>query len=313
MILSIVIPVYNSEDILDELINQITSEIRKKINLFEDYEIILVNDNSADSSWKKIKEIANNQKNVIGINLSKNFGQHNALMAGIKNSRGDFLITMDDDLQHPPNYIMEIINKLNQGFDVCYTKYENNKYSFFKKLGSAINDKVANIVLDKPKNIYLSSYRGIKRNIINELKKFDGPYVYLDGIILNVTSNIGSINIKHNKRLKGNSGYSFKKLFSLWLKVFTNSSIFPLRMASVTGFIITIVSLFFAVLLIIFKIKNPEIPQGWTSVATFIFFFSGVQLLALGIIGEYIGRIFINLNQKPQYIIREQIRNDLNE
>ena len=313
MILSIVIPVYNSEEILDELINQITSEIRKKINLFEDYEIILVNDKSEDNSWKKIEEIATNQKNVIGINLSKNFGQHNALMAGIKNSRGDFLITMDDDLQHPPNYIIEIINKLNQGFDVCYTKYENNKYSFFKKLGSAINDKVANIVLDKPKNIYLSSYRGIKRNVINELKKFDGPYVYLDGVILNVTSNIGSINIKHNKRLKGNSGYSFKKLFSLWLKVFTNSSIFPLRMASVTGFIVTIISLFFAVLLIIFKIRNPEIPQGWTSVATFIFFFSGVQLLALGIIGEYIGRIFINLNQKPQYIIKEQIRNVSNE
>ena len=242
MILSIVIPVYNSEDILDELINQITSEIRKKINLFEDYEIILVNDKSEDNSWKKIKEIATNQKNVIGINLSKNFGQHNALMAGIKNSKGDFLITMDDDLQHPPNYIIEIINKLKQGFDVCYTKYENNKYSFFKKLGSSINDKVANIVLDKPKNIYLSSYRGIKRSVINELKKFDGPYVYLDGVILNVTSNIGSINIKHNKRLKGNSGYSFKKLFSLWLKVFTNSSIFPLRMASVTGFIVTIVS-----------------------------------------------------------------------
>ena len=273
MILSIVIPVYNSEEILDELINQITSEIRKKINLFEDYEIILVNDKSLDNSWKKIEEIATNQKNVIGINLSKNFGQHNALMAGIKNSRGDFLITMDDDLQHPPNYIIEIINKLNQGFDVCYTKYENNKYSFFKKLGSAINDKVANIVLDKPKNIYLSSYRGIKRNVINELKKFDGPYVYLDGVILNVTSNIGSINIKHNKRLKGNSGYSFKKLFSLWLKVFTNSSIFPLRMASVTGSIVTIISLFFAVLLITFKIRNPEIPQGWTSVATFIFSF----------------------------------------
>ena len=167
--------------------------------------------------------------------------------------------------------------------------------------------------MDKPKNIYLSSYRGIKRNVINELKKFDGPYVYLDGIILNVTSNIGSINIMHNKRLKGNSGYSFKKLFSLWLKVFTNSSIFPLRMASVTGFIITLISLFFAILLIIFKIKNPEIPQGWTSIATFIFFFSGVQLLALGIIGEYIGRIFINLNQKPQYVIREQIRNNINE
>lgn len=313
MILSIVIPVYNSEDILDELINQITSEIKKKINLYKNYEIILVNDKSTDNSWRKIKEIAANKKNVMGINLSKNFGQHNALMAGIKSSRGDFLITMDDDLQHSPSYIIDIINKLNEGFDVCYTKYQNNKYSFLKKLGSAINDRVANIVLDKPKNIYLSSFRGVRRNVINELKKFNGPYVYLDGIILNITNNIGSINVKHKRRLKGNSGYSFKKLFSLWLKVFTNSSIFPLRVASVTGFIITIISLFFAILLIIFKIKNPEIPQGWTSIATFIFFFSGVQLLALGIIGEYIGRIFINLNQKPQYIIQEQIRTNINE
>ena len=313
MILSIVIPVYNSEDILDELINQIISEIRKKINLYKNYEIILVNDKSTDNSWRKIKEITANKKNVIGINLSKNFGQHNALMAGIKSSRGDFLITMDDDLQHSPSYIIDIINKLNEGFDVCYTKYQNNKYSFLKKLGSAINDRVANIVLDKPKNIYLSSFRGIRRNVINELKKFNGPYVYLDGIILNITNNIGSIEVKHNRRLKGNSGYSFKKLFSLWLKVFTNSSIFPLRVASVTGFIITIISIFFAILLIIFKIKNPEIPQGWTSIATFIFFFSGVQLLALGIIGEYIGRIFINLNQKPQYIIKEQIRTNINE
>ena len=313
MILSIVIPVYNSENILDELINQIKSEIKEKLSLFNEFEIILVNDNSADNSWNKIKEITGKQKNVIGINLSKNFGQHNALMAGIKNSKGDFLITMDDDLQHPPSYIFDIINKLNEGFDVCYTKYKNNKYSFLKKLGSTINDRIANIVLDKPKNIYLSSFRGIKINVVNELKKFDGPYVYLDGIILNITNNIGSINVNHNKRLKGNSGYSFKKLFSLWLKVFTNSSIFPLRVASVTGFIITLISLFLAIFLIILKIRNPEIPQGWTSIATFIFFFSGVQLLALGIIGEYIGRIFINSNQKPQYIIKEQIRTDINE
>ena len=312
MDLSVIIPVYNSENIIEDLIKQTVHEI-KNIDKINSFEIFLINDFSHDNSWKKIKLLSSKYTSVKGVNLSENYGQHNATMCGLNECKGNFIIVMDDDLQHPPNYIIEIINKLNQGFDVCYTKYENNKYSFFKKLGSAINDKVANIVLDKPKNIYLSSYRGIKRNIINELKKFDGPYVYLDGIILNVTSNIGSINIKHNKRLKGNSGYSFKKLFSLWLKVFTNSSIFPLRMASVTGFIVTIVSLFFAVLLIIFKIRNPEIPQGWTSVATFIFFFSGVQLLALGIIGEYIGRIFINLNQKPQYIIREQIRNDLNE
>ena len=128
MILSIIIPVYNSEDILDELITQITSEIDKKIDLLKEFEIILVNDNSIDKSWQKIKEISTKHKNVTGINLSKNFGQHNALMAGIKNSKGDFLITMDDDLQHPPSYMVEIINKLNEGFDICYTKYQNNGY-----------------------------------------------------------------------------------------------------------------------------------------------------------------------------------------
>ena len=313
MILSIIIPVYNSEDILDELITQITSEIDKKIDLLKEFEIILVNDNSIDKSWQKIKEISTKHKNVTGINLSKNFGQHNALMAGIKNSKGDFLITMDDDLQHPPSYMVEIINKLNEGFDICYTKHQNNKYSFIKKVGSIINDKVANIVLDKPKDIYLSSYKGMKKNIINELKRFDGPHVYIDGIILNVTSNIGSVDIEHNDRLTGNSGYSFKKLFSLWLKVFTNSSIFPLRMASVTGFIITLISLLLAILLIILKINNPDIQQGWTSIATFIFFFSGVQLLALGIIGEYIGRIFISLNQKPQFVISEKTRDTKDE
>ncbi len=306
MNLSIIIPVYNSEEILDELINQITSEIKSNINSIPKFEIILVNDNSIDKSWEKIKELSKRYKEIKGINLSKNFGQHNALIAGIKNSNGNYLITMDDDLQHSPKYISKIILKLNEGFDVCYTKYDNNKYTLLKKLGSVVNDKIANIVLKKPKDIYLSSFKGIKKNIINEIKKFDSPHVYLDGIILNVTNNIGTINIEHNERVVGSSGYSFGKLFSLWLKVFTNSSIFPLRVASITGFVLTLISLIFAVFLIILKMNNPEIQQGWTSLMTFIFFFSGVQLLALGIIGEYIGRIFVNLNHKPQYIIKEQ-------
>ena len=307
MNLSIIIPVYNSEGILDELISQIISEIKSNIDTIQKFEIILVNDKSVDKSWEKIKELSKRYKEIRGINLSKNFGQHNALIAGIKNSNGDYLITMDDDLQHSPKYISEIVLKLKEGFDVCYTKYNNNKYSLFKKLGSVVNDKIANIVLKKPKDIYLSSFKGIKKNIINEIKKFDSPHVYLDGIILNVTNNIGTINIEHNERMFGSSGYSFGKLFSLWLKVFTNSSIFPLRVASITGFVLTLISLIFAVFLIILKMNNPEIQQGWTSLMTFIFFFSGVQLLALGIIGEYIGRIFVNLNHKPQYIIKEQI------
>ena len=308
MKLSIIIPVYNSENILKELVNQISNEI-KKINKVSDDEIILVNDKSNDSSWQIIEKICHENKYVAGIDLMKNVGQHNALIAGIKSSNFDYVITMDDDLQHSPKFIEKIILKLNEGYDVCYTKYVNNKYSFFKKLGSIANDKIANIVLQKPKNIYLSSFKGINKNVANEIKKFSGPYVYLDGIILDITRNIGTVDIDHEDRLDGKSNYNLNKLFSLWIKVFTNSSIYPLRIASMSGFIITLIATILALLIITNKLLNPEIQQGWTSIVVIILFFSGVQLLALGIIGEYLGRIFLNLNQKAQFTINKIIKN----
>lgn len=308
MKLSIIIPVYNSENILKELVNQITNEIQK-INNVSDYEIILVNDKSVDGSWQIIEKICHENKYVAGIDLMKNVGQHNALIAGIKSSNFDYVITMDDDLQHSPKFIEKIILKLNEGYDVCYTKYVNNKYSFFKKLGSIANDKIANIVLQKPKNIYLSSFKGINKNVANEIKKFSGPYVYLDGIILDITRNIGTVDIDHEDRLDGKSNYNLNKLFSLWIKVFTNSSIYPLRIASMSGFIITLIATILALLIITNKLLNPEIQQGWTSIVVIILFFSGVQLLALGIIGEYLGRIFLNLNQKAQFTINKIIKN----
>ena len=308
MKLSIIIPVYNSENILKELVNQITNEIQK-INNVSDYEIILVNDKSVDGSWQIIEKICHENNYVAGIDLMKNVGQHNALIAGIKSSNFDYVITMDDDLQHSPKFIEKIILKLNEGYDVCYTKYVNNKYSFFKKLGSIANDKIANIVLQKPKNIYLSSFKGINKNVANEIKKFSGPYVYLDGIILDITRNIGTVDIDHEDRLDGKSNYNLNKLFSLWIKVFTNSSIYPLRIASMSGFIITLIATILALLIITNKLLNPEIQQGWTSIVVIILFFSGVQLLALGIIGEYLGRIFLNLNQKAQFTINKIIKN----
>lgn len=176
-------------------------------------------------------------------------------------------------------------------------------------MGSIVNDKIANIVLQKPKDIYLSSFKGIKKNVVNEIKKFSGPYVYIDGIILDLTSNIGTVDVDHSKRLDGKSNYNLNKLFSLWIKVFTNSSIYPLRIASMSGFIITLIATILALILIINKLLNPEIQQGWTSIVVIILFFSGVQLLALGIIGEYLGRIFLNLNQKSQFTISKIIKN----
>lgn len=307
MKVSIIIPVYNSEKILNKLVDQITNEL-KNIESINDYEVILVNDKSKDGSWSIIENICNKNIKIIGIDLMKNVGQHNALIAGIKISNSDFVITMDDDLQHPPKFIGNLIFKLNEGYDVCYTNYLNNRYTTIKRFGSIINDKVANIVLQKPKNIYLSSFKGIKRNVVDEIKKFSGPYVYLDGIILDITNNISTIDIEHSERLEGKSNYNLKKLFSLWIKVFTNSSIYPLRIASISGFIITLLGSFMAIILIVNKILNPEIQQGWTSIVVLIFFFSGVQLLALGIIGEYLGRIFLNLNQKSQFTINKIIK-----
>ena len=305
MMLSIVIPVYNSEEILDELISQIISEINKKKDLIEKFEVILVNDNSKDNSWKIIKNICANFDGVIGINLSKNFGQHNALIAGIKNSKGDYLITMDDDLQHSPKYISEIIHKLNEGFDVCYTKYKNNKYSLIKKLGSIVNDKIANIVLKKPKNIYLSSFKCFTKKICEEIKKYDGPFVYIDGLIFDITKNVSSVDVEHLERMTGNSNYNIFKLISLWLRVLTNFSIVPLRISTIAGFFMTFVSFCSILVIVSIKLLNPTIAAGWASIISVLLFFSGLQFIVLGLIGEYIGRSYLNLNKKPQFVVRE--------
>lgn len=306
MKLSIIIPVYNSSSIILKLVKNIKEEILK-IQKISSYQIILVNDCSGDNSWNEISKICNNEKFVIGINLMKNYGQHNAIMAGINISDGDCVILMDDDFQHSPKEIYKLIDKIEEGYDVCYTNYINNKYNLLKVLSSKLNNKISNFLISKPKNIYLSSFKCFTKKISNEIKKYDGPFAYIDGLIFDITKNVSSVNVDHLDRMDGNTNYNIFKLISLWLRVLTNFSIVPLRISTITGFFMTFISFCSIIFIIIIKLLNPTIAAGWASIISVLLFFSGLQFIVLGLIGEYIGRSYLNLNKKPQFVVREYI------
>jgi glycosyltransferase involved in cell wall biosynthesis len=300
---SIVVPVYRSEAILPVLVERLVHVLSPPGIKFH-FELILINDASPDDSWKVIEQLAAAHGWIRGICLAKNVGQHNAVMAGLGHANGEIIIIMDDDLQHPPEAILPLLDAIKIGNDVCYTKYEHRQHELWKKIGSWINDRAATILLNKPAGLYLSSFKAVQRSIVKEIVKYDGPFAYVDGIILDITRRIAVITIDHQARLEGTGNYNFRRSVSLWLKMATSFSVFPLRIASVAGAAISVVSLFLIVAIIIDKWRHPEMPAGWASLAALILFMGGVQLLSLGIIGEYVGRSYLRLNRKPQYVIR---------
>ena len=234
MDLSIVIPIYNSSKIIDKLVNQINSNINNKI--VKQFEIILVNDFSKDDSWNKIEKIKNHDSRIKGINLLKNYGQHSAIFAGLKFARGKKIITMDDDLQHPPSSIMTIFNKLDN-YDLCYTLYLNRKHPTWKKIISYLNNIYSSFLLNKPLNIYHSSFRGFRLSIGKKILQFKKPVIFLDSLLLRETKNISTIKIEHKKRFKGKSNYNLTNLFSLFFDMIVNYHFLPIRFGSVLGIV----------------------------------------------------------------------------
>jgi undecaprenyl-phosphate 4-deoxy-4-formamido-L-arabinose transferase len=302
--LSIVIPVYRSEKNLVKLVEQIEQFIYKKIKKIE---VIFVNDCSPDGSWKVIQSICNEVKWVKGINLRKNTGQHNAIMAGLNFAKGKVVVMMDDDLQHSPKDVIKLYNKIIEGNDVCYTKYKNRKHPLWKKLGSSFNDRVANFLLEKPRGLYLSSFKAISYEMKDEIIKYTGPFSYIDGLILMNTSNIVTIEVEHHERNEGIGNYTLLTSLKLWMGMATNFSIIPLRLASMIGFFTSFLGLFFGICLVFLKLFiDYPLPWGWSSLVLFILLIGGIQLIALGALGEYLGRTYININKKPQYTIREK-------
>jgi undecaprenyl-phosphate 4-deoxy-4-formamido-L-arabinose transferase len=288
--------------VLPELIAQLR-QVLDNSPYRDRFEVVLANDCSPDQSWKVIKELSQQHSFVRGISLRKNVGQHNATMAGLSIARGKINIIMDDDLQHPPAAILRLAQQIEDGFDVCYTRYRERKHVAWKRWGSRFNNWVATLMLKKPANLYLSSFKAMKREIATTILRYDGPYTYIDGLIVGATNSVTAIDIDHQERFSGEGNYNLRKSLSLWLKMATGSSIYPLRLATIAGFCLAAASFAFFLYVIIEWLLNPNVQPGWTSVIATVLFIGGVQTFCMGVIGEYIGRIYLRLNNTPQFVI----------
>jgi len=200
-----------------------------------------------------------------------------------------------------------MLAELDRGRDVCYTRYRNRQHALWKRVGSAVNDRAATLLLGKPKGLYLSSFKAMVRPVAEEVVKYDGPYAYVDGLILDVTRSIGAVDIEHAARAEGEGNYNLRRSLSLWLKMATSFSVYPLRLMSFSGFVLAAASLAVIVYLIGIKLLHPEVAAGWTSLMATVLFVGGLQLIGLGVIGEYLGRAYLKLNRKPQYVIRDSV------
>ncbi len=298
---SVVIPVYNSETTLEELFNRLKSVFEK---IEEEFEIIFIDDGSKDKSWQKLEDLHNNDERVKIIRLRRNFGQHNAIMCGFHFVQGENVITMDDDLQNPPEEIPKLISKINEGYDIVYGKYISKKHNLFRNMGSSIIQIVYKNVFNLQNNI--TAFRIVKKALIQSILKYEKNYVFIDGLLAWNTNNIGNIHVLHLDRGHGRSGYRFKKLLTLSLNMITNFSIIPLQIASILGLLFSFLGFIMAVYFLAKKIIFDIPVAGYTSLIIAITFFAGIQILALGLIGEYLGRIHLNINEKPQYEILTQ-------
>lgn len=303
-LLSFVIPCYRSEKTVSNVVERIIETIHKDGRF--DYEIICVNDYSPDNTYQVLKKLAVNPKIKV-INFSRNFGQHSALMAGFHYVSGDYIICMDDDGQNPPEDMFKLIDKIEEGYDLVSAKYVHKKHSLFRRLGSKVSFAMSSYLVGKPKDIDLNSYYVVKRYVIDEVIKYDNPYPFVHGLILRITRNMANVVIDHKDREVGKSGYNLKKLIGLWMNGFTAFSEKPLRLASVIGVLCAFLGFVYAVVIVIRRLIYPEIMLGYSSIMAAILFFSGIIMLFLGLLGEYIGRMYISINNAPQFAIKETI------
>lgn len=306
MLYSFVIPCYNSGKVIEQVV-QLTAEEMNKIDR-TNYQFILVNDCSPDGgkTLESLKKLAEMYDFVKVINLAKNAGQHNAILAGLNYAEGDVIIGMDDDMQTHPSQLTTLFTKFEEGYDIVYGYYPEKKHSFIRNIASKLNYWSVRVLIGKPKELKTSSYWVMKRFVRDYLVSYQFSYPYLQGMFLRTTSNIGCVPVKHFKRAEGTSNYTFKRLFKLWSGIM-GFSIVPLRIALTLGNILSIGGLLGVVATIIHKVMKPEVLVGWASTMCVICFFSGVILFFIGLLGEYIGRMFLSISKDPQYIVREVI------
>lgn len=305
--LSVVIPCYNSENTVKTVVDEVVETVSAHTDY--DYEIILVNDCSPDNVFDVISDMAAQNPKIKGIDLARNFGQHSAIMAGFHYVTGDIVVCLDDDGQTPADEMFKLIDALDEN-DLVFAKYTDKKHSAFRNFGSKVNDKMAQWLIDKPKGLRIMSYFACKRYVIEDVKKYDNPYPYISGLLLRATKRIGNVEIHHRERIEGKSGYTIKKLLLLWVNGFTAFSVKPLRIATITGALTAVAGFIYGLYIIINKLVHPMTPLGYSSTMAVLLFLGGMIMLMLGLIGEYIGRIYISINNAPQYVIRKSVNTE---
>ncbi len=305
--LSIVVPVYNGAKSIAELVHALES-----LDIEGGHEIVLVNDGSPDDSLVVCLQLLAEGKTVpiTLVNLARNFGEHNAIMTGLRHTRGAYVITMDDDLQNPPSEVKRLLEHARaSGKDVVYTRYAVKQHAYWRNLGSRFANWVADVLMEKPKGLYLSSFRCMSAFLVQQVTRYEGPFPYVDGLIMQATQAIDTIEVDHLPRAAGRSNYTLKRLVRLWLNIFVNFSVMPLHLSTIAGFALSLIGLV-GVISVVLEALFFEPPQGWASLMAATLLLSGVQLLILGILGEYMGRLFLTANRKPQTVVREVISSE---
>ncbi len=304
-LISFVIPCYRSAHTLPGVINEIR-ETMEKLAAY-DYEVVLINDCSPDDTFETIKRLCQENHNITGINLAKNFGQHSALMAGFHYVKGEIVICLDDDGQTPADEAGKLIEGIEQGADVVYAKYNHKHHSGFRNWGSHVNELMTRVMLGKPKELYISSYFAARRFVVEEMKRYTYAYPYVIGLVLRSTKNIINVEVEHRDRKEGASGYTIGKLLALWFNGFTAFSVKPLRIATVTGAVCALVGFLYGIYTIVKKIfiNPPGLVTGFSALMSVMVFIGGMLMLMMGLVGEYMGRMYISMNNSPQYVIRE--------
>ena len=303
--LSIVIPLYNSAETLERLLGELS-----KLSIQGGFEVILVNDGSRDTTEEvalRLLEAASIP--ITYLSHSRNFGEHNAILTGLRNSSGAYVITMDDDLQNPPSEtvkLLEVAQRENR--DVIYSVYEQKQHARWRNLGSSMTNLIADWSIAKPKGLYLSSFRCLSRFVVDAISPCMTPYPYVDGLIFQVTQNVGVATVRHDPRRVGESGYKLSSLLRLWMSMFVNASILPLQIATIMGMGLSVIG-FISVVEVTVEHFAWKTPLGWGSLMATVLLFAGTQLLMLGIVGEYVGRIYLGVSHKPQSVIRRQAQN----
>jgi undecaprenyl-phosphate 4-deoxy-4-formamido-L-arabinose transferase len=299
--LSFVIPLYYSAETITALVKEI-----EELDIEGGHELVLVNDGSRDATAGICRELLRDARIPITfVNHARNFGEHNAVLTGYRHASGAFVVNLDDDGQNPPAEAVRLWQHARrEGLDVVYGHYARKEHAWWRNFGSWLTNRITDWVLDKPRGFYLSSFRCVSAFVAREVAAHSGPYPYIDGLILQVTQNIGAMEVHHTGRAAGQSGYTFRRLLRLWVSTFVNFSVMPLRLATLLGLIMAAVGLTGLLVVFYLWLNNRGPDYGWGSLMGALLVFSGTQLVMLGLIGEYVGRMFLTVNGRPQSVVR---------